>query len=105
MTDTPSRRELLRPLQLLGLAFAAAVFAGIVTLVSMGAFQQLPAAQVQNAILVAAIVAGITFVVTLVVLALLLLAVNPADVHRTVDRPVLLPPDEPATPRDTDPSA
>ena len=38
--DRPTRRDLMKPLQLLGLAFAAALFAGIVTLVSMGFFQQ-----------------------------------------------------------------
>ena len=38
--DRPSRRDLMKPLQLLGLAFGAAAFAGIVTLVSMGFFQQ-----------------------------------------------------------------
>ena len=48
MTDKPSRREIMRPVQLLGLAFAAALFAGIVTLVSMGFFQQIPAEDVQN---------------------------------------------------------
>lgn len=96
MTDTPSRRELMRPIQLLGLAFAAALFAGAVTLVSMGFFQQQPAENLQNALVVAGITAGATFVITLVVLALLLLAINPSDVHRTIDRPVLLPPSDAA---------
>lgn len=90
MTDKPSRREIMRPVQLLGLAFAAALFAGIVTLVSMGFFQQIPAEAVQNALVVAGIVAGVTFVITLVALALLLLAIDPADVTKTIDRPVLL---------------
>ena len=90
MTDKPSRREIMRPVQLLGLAFAAALFAGIVTLVSMGFFQQIPAEDVQNALVVALIVAGVTFVVTLVALALLLLAIDPAQVTKTIDRPVLL---------------
>ncbi|QPE04487.1 amino acid transporter [Microbacterium schleiferi] len=90
MTDKPSRREIMRPVQLLGLAFAAALFAGIVTLVSMGFFQQIPAEDVQNALVVAGIIAGVTFVVTLVVVALLLLVIDPADVTKTIDRPVLL---------------
>ena len=77
MTDKPSRREIMRPVQLLGLAFAAALFAGIVTLVSMGFFQQIPAEDVQNALVVAGIIAGVTFVVTLVVVALLLLDEDP----------------------------
>ena len=38
--DKPTRRDLMKPVQLLGLAFGAALFAGIVTLVSMGFFQQ-----------------------------------------------------------------
>lgn len=104
MTQKPSRREIMRPIQLLGLALAAAVFAGVVTLVSMGFFQQKPAEDVQNALVVAGIAAGITFVVTLVVLALLLLAIDPAQVAKPVDRPVLLP-DEPAAPASPSASA
>jgi hypothetical protein len=95
----------MKPVQLLGLAFAAAVFAGIVTLVSMGFFQrndrnsaELQAQIVQNALVSGAVVAGITFIAVLVILALLLLAVDPAQVGKTVDRPVLLPDD----PDDTD---
>ena len=37
--DRPTRRDLMKPVQLLGLAFGAALFAGVVTLVSMGFFQ------------------------------------------------------------------
>jgi hypothetical protein len=85
-----SRRDLLKPVQLLGLAFAAAAFAGIVTLVSMGFFQSRPADELQRVVIVALIVAGISFIVTLVGLALLLLAVDPSQVTKTVDRPVLL---------------
>lgn len=104
MTDKPTRRALLRPLQLLGLAFAAAVFAGIVTLVSMGFFQSRFAGQGQQALLVAGVVAGITFIVVLVAIALLILAVDPAQVTKQVDRPVLLPEEE--TPdADTQPAA
>lgn len=98
MTDKPSRRDLLKPVQLLGLAFVAALFAGVVTLVSMGFFQrsdrnrpELQAQIVQNALVSGAVVAGITFIVVLVILALLLLAVDPAQVAKPVDRPVLLP--------------
>ena len=40
MTEKPTRRALMKPLHLLGLAFGAALFAGVVTLVSMGFFQQ-----------------------------------------------------------------
>jgi len=94
VSEKPTRRELMRPLQLLGLAFAAALFAGIVTLVSMGFFQSGGADKMQRALVTALVVLGITFIVVLVVLALLLLAVDPAQVQKTVDRPVLLPPDE-----------
>ena len=96
--DKPTRRDLMRPVQLLGLAFGAALFAGIVTLVSMGFFQQRSPAQAPAAVQLALIVAGITFIVVLVMVALLLLAIDPAQVQKKVDRPVLLPdenPDEP----------
>lgn len=85
----PTRRELLRPVQLLGFAFAAAAFGGLVTLVSMGALQEGPAEQVQRAVVVALIVAGISFIATLVVLALLILVVDPAQVGKPIDGPVM----------------
>ena len=44
MTEKPTRRALMKPLHLLGLAFGSALFAGVVTLVSMGFFQQRQAA-------------------------------------------------------------
>lgn len=94
MTDKPTRRELLRPLQLLGLAFAAALFAGFVTLVAMGFFQDHSGEDRQRALLTGLVVLGATFIVVLVSLALLLLAVDPAQVQKSVDRPVLLPPDD-----------
>lgn len=90
MTDQPSRRELMKPLQLLGLALGAAVFAGVVTLVAMGFFQQRSPDEELRALIVALIVLGSTFIVVLVVLALLLLVVDPAQVTKSVDRPVLL---------------
>lgn len=96
-SDKPSRRDLMKPVQLLGLAFGAALFAGIVTAVSMGVFQS-PVVVLEpgdltpqaRALVVAAVVAGITFIVVLVSLALLILAVDPAQVTKTIDRPVLL---------------
>lgn len=94
MTERPTRRDLMKPVQLLGLAFGSALFAGIVTLVSMGFFQQRFEGQSEHALVVAAIVAGITFVVVLVIVALLLLAVDPAQITKSVDRAVLLPEDE-----------
>jgi hypothetical protein len=94
--DKPTRRDLMKPVQLLGLAFVAAVFAGVVSLVSMGAFQARPADEVQRALVVGAVAAGVTFIVVLVSVALLLLAVDPAQVAKQVDRPLLLPPEEQA---------
>ncbi len=100
--DKPTRRDLMKPVQLLGLAFGSAVFAGVVTLVSMGFFQQRSPEQAPAALQLALIVAGVTFIVVLVMLALLLLAVDPAQVKKQIDRPVLLP-DEKAD--DTKPDA
>jgi len=85
----PTRRELLKPVQLLGLAFAAAAFGGLVTLVSMGALQAGPPEDTQRAVIVALIVAGVAFIVTLVGLALLILVVDPAQVAKPIDRPVM----------------
>lgn len=89
--DRPTRRDLMKPVQLLGLAFAAALFAGIVTLVSMGFFQSGGPEKTQPALVLALIVAGITFIAVLLIVSLLLLAVDPAQVTKTVDKPVLLP--------------
>ncbi len=94
MTDKPTRRDLMKPVQLLGLALGAAVFAGVVTLVSMGAFQARPAEEIQRALVIGGIAAGVTFIVVLVSVALLLLAVDPAQVTKQVDRPLLVPQDE-----------
>lgn len=104
MTDKPTRRDLLKPVQLLGLAFVAAAFAGAVALVSMGFFQALPAEDHQRAIIVALVVAGVSFIATLLIVALLLLAVDPAEMGKPVDRPVLLPEEPDASDPDT-PSA
>ncbi|WP_295826953.1 amino acid transporter [uncultured Microbacterium sp.] len=96
MTDKPTtRRDLMKPVQLLGLAFIAALFAGFVTLMSMGFFQTRPADQIQRALIVGLVAAGATFIITLVSLALLLLAVDPSKVTATVDRPLLLPKNAP----------
>lgn len=103
MTDPrPSRRELMKPAQLIGLAFAAALFGGVITLMSMGVLQEprpVPPGEMHphlKAWVVAGVVAGIVFIVTLVTIALLLLAVDPAQLQKQIDRPVLLP-DEEAT--------
>ena len=91
MTDRSSRRELMRPVQLLAIAFACAIFAGGVTALSGGVFQSGVGV---GALPLAGIVGGITFIVVLLGLSLLLLAVDPQEVTKTIDRAVLLD-DEP----------
>ena len=111
--DSPTRRDLMKPLQLLGLAFGAALFAGIVTLVSMGFFQQRTAEEAQSAVVLALIVAGISFIAVLLIVSLLLLAVDPAQVAKQIDRPVLFddesekpePGDDPDAAASADPKA
>jgi energy-coupling factor transporter transmembrane protein EcfT len=95
--DKPTRRDLMKPLQLLGLAFGAAVFAGIVTLIAMGFFQQRGPEQAPAALQLALIFAGVTFIVVLLSVSLLLLAIDPAQVTKTIDRPVLQPRENPDT--------
>lgn len=90
MTDKTRRRDLMRPVQLLGIAFVAAAFAGFVTAMAMGAWQAIPGEDVARAWAVAGIVAGIAFIAVLLILSLLLLAIDPAEVEKPIDRPVLL---------------
>lgn len=90
MTDKTRRRDLMRPAQLLGIAFVCAAFAGIITAMSMGAFESVPIEHRLRAWSVAGIIAGVAFIVVLLCVSLLLLAVDPADVEKDVDRPVLL---------------
>ncbi|KNY04121.1 MULTISPECIES: hypothetical protein [unclassified Microbacterium] len=107
--EKPTRRDILRPLHLLGIALGCGVFAAIVTLVSTGAFTS----RVNDAIArgtydgltpiaLGLVVGGGAFIVTLLILAMLILVVDPADVTKTVDRPVLY---DPETPDDADPEA
>ena len=94
--DRPTRRDLMKPVQLLGLAFGAALFAGIVTLVSMGFFQTTTGEDRQAALVLALIIAGVSFIAVLVIVALLLLAIDPAQITKAVDRPVLRDDDDEA---------
>lgn len=94
MSERPTRRDLMRPVQLLGFAFAAALFAGAITLVSMGFFQELTDPQRAHVVVVSLVVAGISFIATLVIIALLMLAVDPAQVTKEIDQPVLHPKDD-----------
>ena len=103
--ESPTRRDLLKPLQLLGLAFGAALFAGIVTLVSMGFFQQRVAGEAERAVVTALVIAGISFIAVLLIVSLLLLAVDPAQVTKQIDRPVLLDEKSGAPEQDEKPDA
>jgi hypothetical protein len=93
----PSRRDVLRPVEYVGGAAIAAIFTGVVVLFST------------RELTLALIVAGIAFIVVLVVLALLAMAVKPnaeesAELHEGDEtnmpgpRAGDLPPDEPAAP-------
>ena len=99
--DKPTRRDLMKPVQLLGLAFGAAAFTGIVTLVSMGFFQERTGEELQHVGVIAAIAAGVAFIAVLLLVSLLLLAVDPAQVQKRVDSPVLMD----AEPDDESPDA
>ncbi|ALJ18713.1 hypothetical protein [Microbacterium sp. No. 7] len=87
--DKPSRRDLMKPVQLLGLAFAAALFSGVIALFSMGFFQSISADQRAHVLVVSGVIAGIAFIATLVTIALLILAVDPNQIAKQIDRPVL----------------
>lgn len=98
--DKPTRSDILRPLHLLGIALACGVFAAVVTLVSTGAFTSRVNAAIANGtyegltpIALGLVVGGGAFIVTLLVLAMLILVVDPADVTKTVDRPLLYDPE------------
>lgn len=86
----PTRRDLLKPVQLLGFAFAAAVFSGLVTLVSMGFFQDLTGDERVHVVVVSLIVAGVAFIATLVIIALCMLAIDPATMGGEIDHGVLM---------------
>jgi len=98
MTDqTPSRKDILRPLHLVGIALACGVFATIVTLVSTGAFTSRVNLAIAKGtyegltpIGLGLVVGGGAFIVTLLGLSMLMLAVNPADLTKTVSHGVLL---------------
>lgn len=99
----PTRRDILRPLHLIGIALACGVFAMIVTLVSTGAFTARVNTAIANGaydgltpVALGLVVGGGAFIATLLILAMLILAIDPAEVTKTVDRPVLYDP-EPET--------
>jgi hypothetical protein len=65
MSEQPSRRDRLRPIELLGLAAVLALFVGVITLISSRSFT------------LALIGFGVTFILSIVVFATLALTLNP----------------------------
>ncbi|WP_372968666.1 hypothetical protein [Microbacterium sp.] len=105
--EKPTRRDILRPLHLLAIALACGIFAAVVTLVSTGAFTARVNSAIANGtyegltpIALGLVVGGGAFIVTLLFLAMLILVVDPAEVTKTVDRPVLYERD-PSEPSDS----
>ena len=89
MTDKLTRRDERPAEQVHRLHEVAALFAGFVTAMSMGAFADGGSETVGSAWRLAAIVAGIVFIVCVLSLALLLLVVDPKEVAKSHDRGVL----------------
>jgi len=99
----PTRRDLLKPVQLLSFAFAAALFSGIVALLSMGFFQDLTGDERVHVVVVSLVVAGVAFIATLVIIALSMLAIDPAETTREITHGVLID-DEDAAASTDDPT-
>ncbi len=96
MTEKTRRRDLLRPLQLVGLSLLCGLFAGVVTLIATGAFTDKVMRMVDKGTYagippwsLAFIVTGGIFIAALLILSILILAVDPADFTKSHDRPVL----------------
>ena len=91
MTDKPTRRALLRPLHILLVAFGSAVFASVITLMTTRDLFYI--AEGVETFPITFVVFGATFIGILLIIALLLLAVDPAEFDEKVTRGVLLPTD------------
>jgi hypothetical protein len=96
MTEKTRRRDLFRPVQLIGLSLLCGVFAGVVTLIATGAFTDKVMRMVDKGTYagippwnLAFIVTGGIFIAALLILSILILAVDPADFTTPHDRPVL----------------
>ncbi|WP_251443536.1 hypothetical protein [Microbacterium sp. USTB-Y] len=96
MTENTRRRDLFRPVQLIGLSLLCGVFAGMVTLIATGAFTDKVMRMVDKGTYagippwnLAFIVTGGIFIAALLILSILILAVDPADFTKPHDRPVL----------------
>jgi len=92
-----NRRELLRPLHLLGIALVCGIFAAGVTLVSTGAFTSRVHIAIANGnyegltpVMLGLVIGGGAFIVTLLIMSMLILAVDPREYEsKTLERPVL----------------
>ena len=112
--EKTTRRALLRPLHLLGIALACGVFAALVTAVSTGAFTDRVRTAVANGtysglspIALGLVVGGGAFIVVLLIMSMLILAVDPKQYEAAeLDRPVLYDEESdagaPAAPTSTD---
>ncbi|WP_181158240.1 hypothetical protein [Microbacterium sp. MYb64] len=96
MTEKTRRRDLFRPLQLVGLSLLCGLFAGVVTLIATGAFTDKVMRMVDKGTYgaippwnLAFIVTGGIFIAALLILSILILAVDPSDFTKPHDRPVL----------------
>ena len=96
MSEKTRRRDLFRPVQLIGLSLLCGVFAGVVTLIATGAFTDKVMRMVDKGTYagippwnLAFIVTGGIFIAALLILSILILAVDPADFSKPHDRPVL----------------
>lgn len=95
--EKTTRRALLRPLHLLGIALACGVFAALVTAISTGAFTDRVRSAVANGtytgltpIALGLVVGGGAFIVVLLIMSMLILAVDPKQYEAAeLDRPVL----------------
>ncbi|GAB3618527.1 hypothetical protein GCM10027416_30840 [Okibacterium endophyticum] len=66
----PSRREILKPVELLVMAAIAGVFTGLIALMST------------RDLVLSSIFAGVAFIVTLVVIALFVLSIKPGEIEQ-----------------------
>ncbi len=71
MTTKPTRREILRPAELLGISAGLALFVGLVVLLST------------RTPLLALVFFGVAFIVSLVVIAMLSLAIKPNEAEQS----------------------
>lgn len=91
------RRDIMTLKSLFWLSFSAALFAGFITLMAMGFFENREAAFRGRIAVIALIATVSTFVGTALCIWLLMLMVEPADVAHVVDKPTLIAEDHTIT--------